>query len=74
MDPDPAPAPAPAAPAAEKQFFSAEFLAVMQEMIRKEVRDYMAGIEQKGLCMQSDAVRNAVIKRIGIRKVDWVMD
>lgn len=68
----------PAPPAqqvgAEKQFFSAEFLAMMQEMIRKEVRDYMAGIEQNGLCMQSDAVRNAVIKRIGIRKVDWLMD
>lgn len=70
MDPNPS----PAAPPAEKQFFSAEFLAVMQEMIRKEVRDYMAGIEQNGLCMQSDPVRNAVIKRIGIRKVDWVMD
>ncbi|XP_040996771.1 transcription factor MYB44-like [Juglans microcarpa x Juglans regia] len=55
----------------EKQFFSAEFLAVMQEMIRKEVRNYMSGIEQKGLCnMQTDAIRNAVVKRIGFSKIE----
>jgi hypothetical protein len=34
----------------EKQFFSTEFLAVMQEMFRKEVRNYMSGIDQNGLC------------------------
>ncbi|KAA8537800.1 hypothetical protein F0562_027620 [Nyssa sinensis] len=33
-------------PRFEKQFFSPEFLAVMQDMIRKEVRNYMSGIEQ----------------------------
>ncbi|XVF36342.1 hypothetical protein REPUB_Repub19eG0050200 [Reevesia pubescens] len=54
----------------EKQFFSAEFLAVMQEMIRKEVRNYMAGIEQNGLCLQTEAIRNAVVKRIGISKIE----
>nr|QWQ79415.1 MYB17 [Zanthoxylum armatum] len=54
----------------EKQFFSAEFLAVMQEMIRKEVRNYMSGIEHNGLCMPTEAIRNAVVKRIGFSKID----
>ncbi|KAL0323051.1 UNVERIFIED_CONTAM: Transcription factor [Sesamum angustifolium] len=54
----------------EKQFFSAEFLAVMQEMVRKEVWNYMAGIEQSGFCMPSEAIRDAVVKRIGISKID----
>ncbi|WCJ35491.1 myb domain protein r1 [Euphorbia peplus] len=53
----------------ETQFFNPEFLAVMQEMIRKEVRSYMSGVEQKGLCLQTDAIRNAVVKRIGISKI-----
>ncbi|XVF64126.1 hypothetical protein PTKIN_Ptkin09bG0142400 [Pterospermum kingtungense] len=55
----------------EKQFFSREFLAVMQEMIRKEVRNYMAGIEQNGLCFPTKAIiRNAVVKRIGITRIE----
>lgn len=54
----------------EKQFFSAEFLAVMQEMIRNEVRNYMSGMEQNGHCLQTEAIRNAVVKRIGISKID----
>ncbi|KAJ1376919.1 hypothetical protein SESBI_49431 [Sesbania bispinosa] len=34
--------------------FSEEFLGVMQEMIRKEVRSYMAGLEQQnGMCFQA---------------------
>ncbi|KAK7321663.1 hypothetical protein VNO77_32517 [Canavalia gladiata] len=49
-----------------KQFFNAEFLTVMQEMIRKEVRSYMSGIEQNGLRMQTEAIGNAVVKRMGI--------
>ncbi|XP_065881660.1 transcription factor MYB44-like [Euphorbia lathyris] len=53
----------------ETQFFKPEFLAVMQEMIRKEVRSYMSGIEQKGVCLQTDAIRNAVVKRMGISKI-----
>ncbi|KAL8026526.1 hypothetical protein ABFX02_14G033900 [Erythranthe guttata] len=55
-----------------KQFFSAEFLAVMQEMVRKEVRNYMAGVEPEpnGFCMQTEAIRNAVVKRMGISKID----
>lgn len=58
------------APLQEKQFFTQEFLAVLQDMIRKEVRSYMSGVEQNGLCMQADAIRNAVVKRIGISKVE----
>ncbi|XP_022768710.1 transcription factor MYB44-like [Durio zibethinus] len=54
----------------ERQFFSAEFLAVMQEMIRKEVRNYMSGIEKNGLCLQTEAIRNAVVKRIGISNIE----
>ncbi|XP_022940006.1 transcription factor MYB44-like [Cucurbita moschata] len=54
----------------ESKFFSSEFLAVMQEMIRKEVHDYMSGMEQKGLCLQTEAIRNAVVKRIVINKRD----
>lgn len=54
----------------EKQFFSAEFLAVMQEMIRTEVRNYMSGIEQNGLYFHTEAIRNAVVKRIGVSKIE----
>ncbi|KAK9053264.1 hypothetical protein SSX86_029897 [Deinandra increscens subsp. villosa] len=67
--------------------FSSEFLSVMQEMIRKEVRNYMTGVEQHnhqqrsgdggGMCMKqaagggSEGFRNAaVVKRIGISKID----
>lgn len=56
--------------AAEKQFFTVEFLAVMQEMIRKEVRNYMTGVEQNGLCKQSDVISNAIVQRMGIRKIE----
>lgn len=54
----------------EKQFFTPEFLSVLQDMIRKEVKSYMSGFEQNGICMQTDAIRNAVIKRIGISKIE----
>lgn len=55
----------------EKQFFSEEFMTVMQEMIRDEVRNYMSGIQHNGLCnLQTEAVRNAVVKRIGISKIE----
>ncbi|KAJ6679052.1 TRANSCRIPTION FACTOR MYB44-LIKE [Salix purpurea] len=54
----------------ENHFFSAEFLAVMQEMIRKEVRNYMSGIDQNGLCLGTEAVSNAVVKRIGISRME----
>ncbi|KAF7830587.1 transcription factor MYB44-like [Senna tora] len=54
----------------EKQFFSDEFLAVMQEMVKKEVRNYMSGVEPNGLCMHSEAIRNAVVKSIGLSRVE----
>ncbi|MBA0775710.1 hypothetical protein Gotri_010825, partial [Gossypium trilobum] len=53
----------------EKQFLNAELLAVMQEMIRKEVRKYMSGSESNGLCFRTEAIRNAVVMRIGISKI-----
>ncbi|CAL9192709.1 unnamed protein product [Musa hybrid cultivar] len=51
--------------------FDAEFLTVMQEMIREEVRSYMSSLEMSGMtCAQfplaSDNVRNNVIRRIGV--------
>jgi len=54
----------------EKQMFNPEFLGVMQEMIRKEVRSYMSGIEKNGACFQAEAIRNAVVKRIGISRIE----
>ncbi|XP_045812247.1 transcription factor MYB44-like [Trifolium pratense] len=51
--------------------FSAELLTVMQEMIRTEVRSYMAGLEQQnGMCIADDGFRNASVKRIGISRID----
>ncbi|KAJ7944471.1 Myb transcription factor [Quillaja saponaria] len=52
--------------------FSGGLLAVMQEMIRKEVRSYMAGMEQNGMCASAgrDGFRNASVKRIGISRID----
>lgn len=48
---------------------SAEFMAVMHEMIKKEVRSYME--QQSGMCFQGvDGFRNASVKRIGISRVD----
>lgn len=54
----------------EKQFFSPELLAVMQEMIRKEVRNFMSDVEQNGMCLQTGAIWNAVAKRVGIGKIE----
>ncbi|KAL5714063.1 hypothetical protein ACHQM5_016075 [Ranunculus cassubicifolius] len=50
--------------------FSPEFLNVMQEMIRKEVSNYMSGLEQSGTCGQPDGIMNAAVKRIGLSKID----
>ncbi|PIA56644.1 hypothetical protein AQUCO_00700776v1 [Aquilegia coerulea] len=50
--------------------FSPEFLTVMQEMIKKEVRNYMSGLEQNGMCAQADGIRNAAVKRIGVGKME----
>ncbi|KAF1861566.1 hypothetical protein Lal_00025936 [Lupinus albus] len=46
--------------------FSGELLRVMQEMIRKEVRSFME--EQNGMC--ENGFRNALVKRIGISRID----
>ncbi|CAB4284189.1 unnamed protein product [Prunus armeniaca] len=65
---DPAPARAPF------QNIPVELLAVMQGMIRKEVRSYMAGLEQSGICMQqaasNDGFRNVAVKRIGVSRIE----
>ncbi|CAJ1942903.1 unnamed protein product [Sphenostylis stenocarpa] len=46
-----------------------EFMALMHEMIRKEVRNYME--QQNGMCFQGvDGFRNMSVKRIGISRVD----
>ncbi|MQL69906.1 hypothetical protein Taro_002209 [Colocasia esculenta] len=75
--PSPAAAPERQEQPQPQQFpFSSEFLAVMQEMIRKEVRSYMSGLDQSGMaCLQHphqhlDAIRNATVKRIGISKLE----
>lgn len=73
------PAAIPAAPAYAP--FNTAFLAVMQEMVRKEVRNYMAGLElsgagnvynqSSGFCSQAaDGVMRAAMKRIGIGKIE----
>ncbi|RRT37994.1 hypothetical protein B296_00053925 [Ensete ventricosum] len=55
--------------------FSAEFLAIMQEMIRDEVRSYMAGLEQSrmmcGVQPPSESARNAAaVKPIGVTDLE----
>lgn len=49
-------------PSGEK--LSVEMISMMQEMIRSEVRKYMSGVENEGY------VRNAGVKRIGVRKIE----
>ncbi|URD94010.1 hypothetical protein MUK42_01069 [Musa troglodytarum] len=55
--------------------FGAEFLAAMQELIRKEVRSYMSSLEQSGMMctrfpLPPESVLNAGIRRIGIAKIE----
>ncbi|KAE8715658.1 structural maintenance of chromosomes domain-containing protein [Hibiscus syriacus] len=47
-----------------------QFFSVMQEMIRREVRNYMSGIEQNVLFLRTEAIGNAVVKRIGVSKLE----
>ncbi|KAG5065302.1 hypothetical protein AAZX31_U022000 [Glycine max] len=54
----------------QKQLFSQEFMKVMQEMIRVEVRNYMSVLERNGVCMQTDAIRISVLERMGIGRVE----
>ncbi|KAI3794108.1 hypothetical protein L1987_36735 [Smallanthus sonchifolius] len=53
------------------KLFSSEFLSVMQEMIRKEVRKYMSGVEQAagGMC-SGFRDGGAVVNTTGISKID----
>ncbi|XP_059641739.1 transcription factor MYB44-like [Cornus florida] len=69
--------PSPSPQESENVFvpFSKEFLAVMQDMIKTEVRNYMAGLEQQqsGMCIQqavAERFMNAAVKRIGISKIE----
>jgi myb proto-oncogene protein len=59
-------------PTQEKQMFNEEFLGVIQEMVRKEVKSYMSGIElNNGSCIQTEAtIMNAFVKRMGISRID----
>ncbi|KAL6573004.1 hypothetical protein OROHE_002480 [Orobanche hederae] len=63
--------------------FSRELMAVMQDMIRAEVRDYMMGLEQQshqydqqqmGVCVHqanvNEGFRNAALNRLGISRID----
>ncbi|KAL8528744.1 hypothetical protein ACS0TY_006267 [Phlomoides rotata] len=60
--------------------FTTELMAVMQEMIRVEVRNYMIGLEQKqyqqkmGICIQqanvNEGFRDTAMNRIGISRID----
>ena len=53
---------------------NAEFMAVMHEMIRKEVRSYMEQQKNGMMCFQGmemmEGFRNVSVKRIGISRVD----
>lgn len=70
VSPPPPPPPPPATEVEErgKQLFNKEILRVMKDMIKKEVRSYMSGIEQNGFRIQTEAIGNAVVKHMGISK------
>lgn len=55
----------PPAPEKSSVPLSAEFLSVMQEMIRKEVRKYMRGLEQPGGGMCNEFRNGTVVNRTG---------
>jgi transcription factor MYB, plant len=61
-----APVQAPASP------FGAEWKAVVQEMIREEVKNYFQAnkIVSPNLCMATDGVHNAVLKKMGFAKIE----
>ncbi|KAJ0457733.1 putative transcription factor MYB-HB-like family [Helianthus annuus] len=57
--------------ATENKFPAAEFLSVMQEMIRMEVRNYITGVDggSDGFRAATAAVETAVANRFGINKI-----
>ncbi|XP_075524308.1 transcription factor MYB44-like [Primulina tabacum] len=82
---NPAPSPPPPPEQMQKQDkelppFSADLMAVIQDMIRAEVRNYMMGSQQRqlqqqiGMCMHqanvNDGFWNAAMKHIGISRID----
>ncbi|KAE8659139.1 Transcription factor MYB44 [Hibiscus syriacus] len=72
-DPSPVSIPNPTlflSPQRLRSILAPSLLAVMQEMIRTEVRNYMSGIEQNGLFLQTEAIRKSVVDRIGISKLE----
>nr|GEW22882.1 transcription factor MYB44-like [Tanacetum cinerariifolium] len=51
---------------ANNGFSKSELVAVMQEMIKNEVKNYVNGIMKNGQCLQGEvAISNAVISRMG---------
>ncbi|KAM3289605.1 transcription factor MYB73 [Capsicum chacoense] len=52
----------------EKKLFSPEVLRVVQDMIRKEVENYMSQYEEERVAMYTEAVKNNVINNIEISK------
>ncbi|KAK4765269.1 hypothetical protein SAY86_026359 [Trapa natans] len=58
--------------------FSGEFMAVMQEMVRAEVRNYMVALGQQegsgnGMCSQAAAaegIRDTIVSRLGIGRTE----
>ncbi|PWA71644.1 Homeodomain-like protein [Artemisia annua] len=51
---------------ANNAFSKSELVAVMQEMIKSEVKNYVNGMMKNGQCMQGEvAISNAVINRMG---------
>ncbi|XP_078170926.1 transcription factor MYB44-like [Carex rostrata] len=68
-------APVQPAPVRPQAFpFGPEFKAMVQAMIRDEVVNYLSHLEHQSgasnLCMATDGVHNAVLKRLGIAKIE----
>lgn len=51
--------------------FSAEFLSMMKELIRQEIRNYISEIPAPPPPPHHESVRNAALKRIGVTKIDY---
>ncbi|KAK9049116.1 hypothetical protein SSX86_031917 [Deinandra increscens subsp. villosa] len=50
---------------------NAELVAVMHEMIRAEVRQYMSGMGKQGQCLGAESgIINGVIRRMGMNRID----
>ncbi|KAJ8446704.1 hypothetical protein Cgig2_002866 [Carnegiea gigantea] len=56
------------APMIKTMSFGPEFMALMQEMIREEVRNYMVEAERNGTFLDRNSARNAAFNRFAIAK------